>query len=118
MKEVKIVKTGWDKQNPSTGIILMDKTLRDKVGVNLKDLVKIHKVEGEGEHKIEMTCIALVQVQFKEFVGETDVVSVNGCVTDSLCLKVGDKVFVSKQITESEYNAFMDNLLQGFMGWE
>lgn len=107
---------GWKDENNITPMLLLAKKEREKIGIDIGQPVKvIHKVNKD----LQYESIALVQRQFKEFVGEKNFVcSVNKVLADRLNVDVGHKVAVTKELTESEYKRFMQDLRQTvFFGW-
>lgn len=116
MKKCKIVQVGWKDENNLVGMALLPRKVRDEVQVSLKDVVKVHrKLKNDAGEEIEITSLAWVQMQFKQHVGMTDSISINKVLADTLSVGTDDEVYVSKQVTESEYEAFLEDRRRHFM---
>jgi hypothetical protein len=101
--EFEVKKIGFgDGENTIIPIICLRKADRVELGTDLKKPVKVRIRNGE----VEAVAIALVQLQFRDFVGEQASCSVNTKLAEMLSLTQGSKVEISNDVTESEYEAF------------
>jgi len=108
--KARIAKKSWNEENMVTPVVLLSKRDRATLGVDVGQSVKlVHKVSDE----LAYESLAIVQVQFKEFVGEQEVVcSLNTTLADKLNVHIGDDVEITKELTESEHERFMQDLRQ------
>lgn len=110
-KEYEVKKVGWDKGNEQISIVLLSLDERQKLGINLKSVVKVKK---KLTTTTSLESLAIVQKQFKDLVG-VDCTSINIKVSEDLNVKVGEKVIITTEVLESEAKAFqekMNNILR------
>lgn len=100
MAEYKVVKIGWENSNDGLNLALVSKKDRMLIGCEIAGGVSVKK----GETRI----IALVQMQFREFVGQERVVTLNSKAAQALGVTVGDTVEIDNGVMESEWAAFQN----------
>ena len=83
MIEAKVIKVGFEKENPVLSIILLDLKTRGALNVQLGQVVKVTNIDDE-----EM--LAVIMPQFKEFIGKG--VAVNVVLGMALRLEPSDEV--------------------------
>jgi len=98
-RKLKVVKVGFDNANNFVDIVLLSLKQRQEFDIGITTAVKVKK--GKKEQ------IAIVHLQLREFAQDLDVCCVNEKLGKALGLKEGDKVTISKEVTESEYNTYM-----------
>lgn len=81
---MKIVKVGWDNENTFLPMILLDMKTRNQLNVGRGETVQVMKDS--------KSCIAGVDLQFRELIGKG--VSVNTLLKDRLGLNIGDSVII------------------------
>lgn len=108
MAKYKVVKLGWENENPLIPMVCVSIVERKKIGVEVKQPVRVKK----GSKK----SIAIVQQQFKEFVGKKETCTLNNKLAQLLSAGVNDKVEIDKELTESEYQAFQAENNTAIMG--
>jgi len=104
-------KIGWENGNESNPIVLIDKKLRAKLGVEIREPVVVSK----GETKK----IAMVALQFWELVG-TGKATINGNLAQAISAEMGSEIKISKlsdaervefeRAQQARIGAFMANL--------
>jgi len=113
-EEYKIAKIGWENQNETFPIILLSKSERNKLGLNEGDPVKVYIKE----NGVEVGVISAIGKQFKELTGTDNICSVNGQLAEKLKIDIGSKVFLTRNLTESEYKSFNKDIGQSiFFGF-
>jgi hypothetical protein len=98
MAEYKVVKIGWENSNDGLNIALVSKKDRTLIGCDIAGGVSVRKDATR--------IIALVQMQFREFVGQEHVVTLNNKAAQALGVSVGDTVEIDNEVTETEWAAF------------
>lgn len=113
MATYNIVQIGWENENPIIGIVLLSKAERERLDVDINDVVRV-KREGKA-------ALALVERQFKAHVGAEGKCTINtnlaqaimspdGANEGDLGISVGDNIEITKDVTESEYARFRRSL--------
>lgn len=98
MAKYKVVKIDWENANNITPIVCLSLTDRRQIEIDIRQPVKVKKDKKES--------IAIVQPQFKEHVGKKLICTLNKKLAGLLGAELGDKVEITKELTESEYEAF------------
>lgn len=98
MAEYKIVQIGWEGANDGMNIVLVSKRDRAAIGTDIAGGVHVKK----GETKV----VALVERQFRQFVGMENVATINTKLATALGAAVGDIIEIDGEVTESEWAAF------------
>jgi hypothetical protein len=98
MTAYKVVKIGWENGNDGMNIVLVSKKDRTLLAVDIASGVHVKK----GNKKV----VALVERQFKEFVGQENVATINQKLATALGATVGDIIEIEGGVTESEWAAF------------
>lgn len=93
--ELEVKKIGWENMNIEKPLILMAEKDRNRFGIKRASVVKITKGI--------VTSLAIVEIQFWDLIPLDKVCTVNGVLAKRLNLQLGDKVEISKEVTESEY---------------
>ena len=103
-KEFEVKKVGWNDENPSIPIVLLEGLSRELLSIAPKAVVKVIR---RLNANVELASLAFVQPQFKEFVNN-EVVSINSKLAEALSCEVGSKIIVTKEVTEGEVERFKE----------
>jgi hypothetical protein len=98
MAEYKVVKIGWENSNDGMNIVLVSRNDRRQLGSEIGGGVHVKK----GDVKV----IALVERQFRQFVGQENVATINQKLATTLGVAIGDTIEIDAGVTESEWVAF------------
>lgn len=102
-KEYQVAKVGWDKENPIANIVLLDAKEREFLGLEVESIVKVKKVCADAPVSVE--CLAVLHPQFRELIRK-EVTTLSKKLGETLEVKEGEKVIISKEVTESELENF------------
>jgi len=93
-----VARIGFENENPTCDIVLLSRKERANLDVEVASPVKVKK-----GRKVQ---IAVVQIQFKDLLNQESICTMNTKLSESLGVKVGDKVTISKEVTETEWNDY------------
>ena len=114
-KKLSISKIAWDDENNLNSIVCIDKKTREELSVEKADPVKVYTKNQQGT--ITASAIAIVQPQFKDFIGQ-EKATVNNKLANKLMIDNGSEIYLSKQILESEMEEFKREIAsQMFLGF-
>lgn len=105
-KVYKVARVGWTQENSLLPIVCMSKKERDALGIEIAKYVKVKKVVEIANQPVAVESLAIVQVQFKDLLGE-EVVALSTKLAEALEVTTDSLVTISKDVTESESEAFM-----------
>lgn len=106
-KEYEVKMLDFEASNPIIPIVLIDKKERNLLRIELEKKVKIKKKVSE----VTIETIAIVHPQFVSLINQ-EVASTNKLLAEKLELKIGDKIVISKEVTESESEKFDEEVQQ------
>jgi hypothetical protein len=110
-------KIGWENENNDQNVVLLRRKDRETEQMPTNSIVKVTATKGAAK----ISALAIISVQFREFIADENVTTVNTKLAKALGIELGEKIEISKEVTESEHDAFIAEIQerqrQGFQNF-